>query len=117
MEQRLDFLAVCPGAWLMPARMIINTESTVGYNNKFKQGVEGMKLGVNSEVNPDTKKVGVSLMEGGPSRIKKGKALQVFRPRQQDLGLALPARHIQAGHQVNHRRSPKLNVQRTKTAR
>ena len=32
---RLD-LAVCPGAWLMPARMIINTESTVGYNNKLK---------------------------------------------------------------------------------
>ena len=24
-------LAVCPGAWLMPARMVINTESTVGY--------------------------------------------------------------------------------------
>ena len=23
-------LAVCPGAWLMPVRMIINTESTVG---------------------------------------------------------------------------------------
>ena len=27
-------LALCPGAWLMPARMIINTESTVGYNNR-----------------------------------------------------------------------------------
>ena len=25
-------LTVCPGAWLMPSRMIINTESTVGYN-------------------------------------------------------------------------------------
>ena len=30
-------LAVCPGAWLMPARMIINTESIVGYNNKLMQ--------------------------------------------------------------------------------
>ena len=30
-------LAVFPGAWLMPARMIINTESRVGYNNKLKQ--------------------------------------------------------------------------------
>ena len=29
-------LAVCPGAWLMPARMIINAESIVGYNNKLK---------------------------------------------------------------------------------
>jgi len=41
-------LAVCPGAWLMPAKMIINTESTVGYNNQLKQAVPGMKLGVNN---------------------------------------------------------------------
>ena len=37
-------LAVCPGAWLMPSRMIINIESTVGYNNKLKQASAGMKL-------------------------------------------------------------------------
>ena len=62
-------LAVCPGAWLMPARMIINTESTVGYNNKLKQAAAGMKLGVNNDVNPGTKKRGVIHMEGGPSKI------------------------------------------------
>jgi len=50
-------LAVAPKAWLMPAKMIINTESTVGYNNKLNQAVSGMKLGVNNEVNPDTKKL------------------------------------------------------------
>lgn len=44
-------LAVCHEAWLMPARMIINTESTIGYNNKLEQAVTGMKLGVNNEVN------------------------------------------------------------------
>ena len=44
-------LAVCPGAWLMPARMIINTESIVDYNNKLKQAKAGMKLGVNDDVN------------------------------------------------------------------
>ena len=49
-------LAVCPGAWLMPARMIINTESIVGYNNKLKQAKAGMKLGVNNDVNLGTKK-------------------------------------------------------------
>jgi len=38
-------LAVCPGVWLMPARMIINTESRIGYNNKLKQAVAEMKLG------------------------------------------------------------------------
>ena len=62
-------LAVCPGAWLMPARMIINTESTVGYNNKLKQAAPGMKLGVNNDVNPETKKSALKLMEGGPSKI------------------------------------------------
>ena len=53
----------------MPARMIINTESTVGYNNKLKQAAPGMKLGVNNDVNPGTKKSGLKPMEGGPSKI------------------------------------------------
>ena len=61
-------LAIAPKAWLMPAQMIINTQSTVGYNNKLKQAVSGMKLGVN-EVNPDTKKAALKNMEGGPSKI------------------------------------------------
>ena len=39
----------------MLARMIINTESTVGYNNKLKQASAGMKLGITNEVNSDTK--------------------------------------------------------------
>ena len=51
-------LAVCPGAWLMPSRMIINTESTVGYNNTLKQASAGMKLGDNNGINLDTKKRG-----------------------------------------------------------
>ena len=62
-------LAVCPRAWLMPARRIINTESTVGYNNKLKQAASGMKLGVDNDVNPGTKKSALKLMEGGPSKI------------------------------------------------
>ena len=62
-------LAVCPGAWLMPARRIINTKSTIGYNNKLKPAASGMKLGVNNDVNPGTKKSALKLMEGGPSKI------------------------------------------------
>ena len=62
-------LAVCPGAWLMPARMIINTESIVGYNNKLKQAQAGMKLGVNNSINLGTKKSALQLMDGGPSKI------------------------------------------------
>ena len=64
-------LAVCPGAWLMPARMVINTQSTIGYNNQLKQAVPGMKLGVNDEVNTRTKKVGVAHMEGVPPKIDR----------------------------------------------
>ena len=66
-------LAVCPGAWLMPATMIINMESTVGYNNKLKQAVPGMKLGVNNDVNSGTKKVGIRLMEGGADKNQPAK--------------------------------------------
>ena len=62
-------LAVCPGAWLMPARMVINTGSIVGYNNKLKQAKAGMKLGVNNDVNIGTKKAALQLMDGGPSKI------------------------------------------------
>ena len=67
---RLDF-AVAPGTWLMPSHMIINTESTTGYNNMLKQATQGMKLGVNNTVNLGTKKVGVTHMEGGPPKTNR----------------------------------------------
>ena len=62
-------LAVCPGAWLMPARMVINMESVTGYNNQLKQAVPGMKLGVSDEVNKSTKKAALKLMAGEPTKI------------------------------------------------
>ena len=62
-------LAVCPGAWLMPARMVINMGTVTGYNNQLKQALPGMKLGVNDEVNKSTKKSGLKLMGGGPTKI------------------------------------------------
>ena len=62
-------LAVCRGAWLMLARMIINTESIVGYSNKLVQAKAGMKLGINNDVNLGTKKARLQLMDGGPSKI------------------------------------------------
>ena len=49
--------------------MIINTESTIGYNNKLKQASAGMKLGINNDVNSETKKSALQLMDGGPSKI------------------------------------------------
>ena len=62
-------LTMCPGAWLMPARMVINTGGIVGYNNALKQAKAGMKLGINNDVNLGTKKAALQLMDGGPSKI------------------------------------------------
>jgi len=82
-------LAVAPMVWLMPANMIINTASVVGYNNKLKQAVSGTKLGVNNELNTDTKKSALKPMEGGPSKKKPAKQLplkpgsQRFKTRSQ----------------------------------
>ena len=53
----------------MPARMVINTESIVGYNNALKQAKAGMKLSINNDVNLGTKKAALQLMDGGPSKI------------------------------------------------
>ena len=55
---KLD-LAVSPGTWLMPSRMVINTESTIGYNNRLKRVELSMKLGVNTDVNLKTVPVGI----------------------------------------------------------
>ena len=65
---RLDF-AVARGVLLLPSRMIINTESVVGYNNNLRRATDDMKLGVNNQVNLGTKKASLKLMGGGPSKI------------------------------------------------
>ena len=65
---RLNF-AVRYGVLLLPARMIINTESVVGYNNNLRRATDDMKLGVNNHVNQGTKKASLKLMAGGPSKI------------------------------------------------
>ena len=55
---KLD-LAVSPGTWLMPSRMVINTESTIGYNNRLKRVEPSMRLGVNLDVNSKSVPVGI----------------------------------------------------------
>ena len=47
---RLD-LAISPGLWLLPSKMVLNTESVVGYNNKLKKATSFMRIGVNSDLN------------------------------------------------------------------
>ena len=47
---RLD-LAISPGLWLLPSKMVVNTESVVGYNNKLKKATSFKRIGVNSDLN------------------------------------------------------------------
>ena len=47
---RLD-LAISPGLWLLPSKMVVNTESVVGYNNKLKKATTFMRIGVNFDLN------------------------------------------------------------------
>ena len=65
---RLNF-AVGRGVLLLQSRMIINTESVVGYNNNLRRATDDMKLGVNNHVNQGTTKAGLKLMAGGPSKV------------------------------------------------
>ena len=68
-KTRLDF-AVAQGVWLMPSRVVINTESIVGYNNMLVVSDETMQLGVNNNVNRDAHKASLKLMGGDPSKVK-----------------------------------------------
>ena len=52
---RLD-LAISPGLWLLPSKMVVNTESVVGYNNKLKKATSFMRIGVNSDLNIPTRR-------------------------------------------------------------
>ena len=47
---RLD-LAISPGLWLLPSKVVVNTESVVGYNNKLKKATTFMRIGINSDLN------------------------------------------------------------------
>ena len=67
---RLD-LSVSQGTWLMPSNLLLNTQSTIGYNNSLKRASFDMKLGVNKSVNLEMKSVGVRHVNGGSSKINR----------------------------------------------
>ena len=55
---KLD-LAISPGTWLLPATMVINTASKIGYNNELRRASPHMRLGVNDSVDVDIKQTGI----------------------------------------------------------
>ena len=88
-------LAVARGVLLLPSRMIINTESIVGYNNNLRRATDDMKLGVNNQVNQGTKKASLKLMAGGPSKVNlpnSHPSNPVHKKATEAQGLAHPAK-------------------------
>ena len=49
----------------MPSNLLLNTQSTAGYNKSLKKASSDMKLEVNKSVNLEMKSVGVRHMNGG----------------------------------------------------
>ena len=94
---RLNF-AVGRGVLLLPFRMIINTESVVGYNNNLRRATDDMKLGVNNHVNQGTKKASLRLMAGGPSKVNP--------PNSHPRGL-----HQNQQHKHKHNPNPQIHQQ------
>ena len=108
---KLD-LAVSPGTWLMPSKMVINTESTIGYNNRLKRVEPTMKLGVNSDVNSKSVPVGIK-HNLGKSKVSlphtlvvKQKVIKKEPPKPADSRPAdkpqpLPAKPDTTKHEIN----------------
>ena len=71
---KLD-LAISPGTWLLPARMVINTASKIGYNNDLRRASPQMRLGVNN-VNVDIKQTGIPKHNFVPSKNKLPHAIE-----------------------------------------
>ena len=89
-------LAVARGVLLLPARMIINTESIVGYNNNLRRATDDMKLGVNNQVNQGTKKASLKLMAGGPSKVNPPNSHPsnpIHKQATEAQGIAKPTKH------------------------
>ena len=72
---KLDF-AISPGTWLLPARMVINTASKIGYNNELRRTSPHMRLGVNDNVNVGIKQTGIPKNNFAPSKNKLPHAIE-----------------------------------------
>ena len=104
---KLD-LAISPRTWLMPSRLVLNTESTVGYNNKLKRVNSMMHLGVNSDVNVDGT-VGVGFRHNLGSSKKKlpymlrkvGDTINKDVHSLSDKTIPKTVKRIQTQHEIN----------------
>ena len=124
---RLD-LAISPGTWLLPSKMVVNTESVVGYNNKLKKATSFMKIGVNSDLNipvkrsapkhnfePGAVKLPHSVVEtqnnyqenkakqatAKPEKQAETKETRVVKSETSEAGAKLRAKTVSTSHETN----------------
>ena len=93
----------------MPSPMVINTESIVGYNNMLMIANETMKLGVNNDVNRNTHKALLRLMDGGPSKINPPNSHPsnpIHKQATEAQGLAKPVNLVKGVDPVKHVKDP-----------
>ena len=95
-------LAVGRGVLLLPARMIINTESVVGYNNNLRRATDDMKLGVNNQVNQGTKKAGLKLVQARSTPQIATLRTQSTNRQPKPRGLHAPQHNLQHSLQHQH---------------
>ena len=72
---KLD-LAISPGTCLLPASMVINRASKIGYNNELRRASPHMRLGVNDNVNVAIKQTGIPKHNFVPSKNKLPHAIE-----------------------------------------
>ena len=75
-------LAISPGCWLIASDMILNTESKISYNNFLQKASHSMHLGLNSDVNNQTKVTGIR-HNLGASKISFQLSIGTIKEQQQ----------------------------------
>ena len=113
---RLD-LAISPGLWLLPSKMVVNTESVVGYNNKLKKATSFMRIGVNSDLNIPVRRStpkhnlgsgtvklphsGVETQETKETRVVKSETKEKQVPKSDSKSEASETKTVSTSHENN----------------
>ena len=117
---RLD-LAISPGLWLLPSKMVVNTESVVGYNNQLKKATTFMRIGVNSDLNIPVRRsapkhnLGSRAVKLPHSGVETQNNNQENKATENLAKQQATATETQSGSAQNPERSPEKAKLRTKT--
>ena len=104
-EARVKFdLAISPGTWLFPVRMVINTASKIGYSNELRRASPQMQLGVNDNVNVGIKHTGIPQHNFASSKNKLPHAIETGE-QTKNINVSTHNTHnrslINSAHEIN----------------